>query len=88
MNKNIIFGDTAWEDYTEWLKEDKKVLKKINDLIDNISRTPFEGLGKPEPLKNELSGYWSRRITEKHRLIYKLYEDKLYIIGCKEHYDN
>ena len=51
MNKNIIFGDTAWEDYTEWLKEDKKVLKKINDLIDNISRTPFEGLGKPE-LKN------------------------------------
>ena len=71
MYKNIIFAETAWEDYIEWLKEDKKILKKINDLIDNISRTPFEGLGKPEPLKNELSGYWSRRITEKHRLIYK-----------------
>ena len=71
MDKNIIFAETAWEDYIEWLKEDKKILKKINDLIDNISRTPFEGLGKPEPLKNELSGYWSRRITEKHRLIYK-----------------
>lgn len=88
MNKDIIFHENAWGEYIGWLREDKKVLKKVNDLIENIGRTPFEGIGKPEPLKNELSGYWSRRITEKHRLIYKVYENKIYIIGCKGHYEN
>lgn len=83
-----LFSDIAWEDYTSWLDEDKKIMKKINTLLKDIERKPFDGLGKPEPLRNELSGYWSRRITEKHRLIYKVYEDKIYIIGCKGHYDN
>lgn len=83
-----LFSDIAWEDYTSWLDEDKKIIKKINTILKDIERNPFDGLGKPEPLRNELSGYWSRRITEKHRLIYKVYEDKVYIIGCKGHYDN
>ena len=83
-----LFSDIAWEDYTSWIDEDRKIMKKINTLLKDVERNPFEGLGKPEPLRNELSGYWSRRITEKHRLIYKVYEDKIYIIGCKGHYDD
>lgn len=83
-----LFSDIAWEDYTSWIDEDRKIMKKINTLLKNVERNPFDGLGKPEPLRNELSGYWSRRITEKHRLIYKVYEDKIYIIGCKGHYDD
>lgn len=83
-----LFSDIAWEDYTRWIDEDRKVMKKINTLLKDVERNPFDGLGKPEPLRNELSGYWSRRITEKHRLIYKVYEDKIYIIGCKGHYDD
>ena len=83
-----LFSDIAWEDYTSWIDEDRKVMKKINTLLKDVERNPFDGLGKPEPLRNELSGYWSRRITEKHRLIYKVYEDKIYIIGCKGHYDD
>ena len=83
-----LFSDMAWEDYTSWIDEDRKVMKKINTLLKDVERNPFDGLGKPEPLRNELSGYWSRRITEKHRLIYKVYEDKIYIIGCKGHYDD
>ena len=83
-----LFSDIAWEDYTSWIDEDRKIMKKINTLLKDVERNPFDGLGKPEPLRNELSGYWSRRITEKHRLIYKVYEDKIYIIGCKGHYDD
>lgn len=83
-----LFSDIAWEDYTSWIDEDRKVMKKINNLLKDIERNPFDGVGKPEPLRNELSGYWSRRITEKHRLIYKVHEDKIYIIGCKGHYDD
>jgi len=83
-----LFSDIAWEDYTSLLDEDRKIIKKINMLLKDVERNPFDGLGKPEPLRNELSGYWSRRITEKHRLIYKVYEDKIYIIGCKGHYDD
>lgn len=83
-----LFSDIAWEDYTSWIDEDRKIMKKINTLLKDVERNPFDGLGKPEPLKNELSGYWSRRITEKHRLIYKVYEDKIYIIGCKGHYND
>jgi toxin YoeB len=71
----------------EWGKEDKKVFKKILELIKDIQREPFSGIGKPEPLKYELQGYWSRRITDEHRLVYKIEEDLLIILSCKYHYD-
>ncbi|MBD2132762.1 Txe/YoeB family addiction module toxin [Sphaerospermopsis sp. FACHB-1094] len=70
-----------------WGKEDKKVFKKILELIKDIQREPFSGIGKPEPLKYELQGYWSRRITDEHRLVYKVEEDVLIILSCKYHYD-
>lgn len=84
MNK--IFSDIAWEQYLAWEIEDKKILKKINELIKDIDRNGNQGLGKPEPLKHELSGYWSRRITEEHRLIYSIDEENIYIASCSGHY--
>lgn len=84
---NVTFSKNAWEDYTLWLTEDKKMLKKINDLIKDIQRTPFEGRGKPEPLKYELSGYWSRRIDREHRLVYQVSGSEILIYSCKYHYD-
>jgi toxin YoeB len=69
-----------------WQQIDKRVLKKINQLIKDIQREPFEGIGKPEPLKHQLSGYWSRRITDEHRLVYEIYEDSLAIASCRYHY--
>lgn len=84
---NIVFSKNAWEDYTSWLREDRKMLKKINELIKDIQRTPFSGKGKPEPLKYDLAGYWSRRITLDHRLVYKFENERIYIIACKFHYD-
>ncbi len=83
----IIFSKNAWEEYTSWLIEDKRTLKKINDLIKDIQRTPFSGKGKPEALKHDLAGYWSRRITLEHRLVYKYENENIYIIQCKFHYD-
>ena len=83
----IIFSKISWEDYTSWLHEDKKMLKKINDLIKDIQRHPYEGKGKPEPLKYDLSGYWSRRIDREHRLVYRVDENEIRIYGCKYHYD-
>jgi toxin YoeB len=83
----IIFSKNAWEDYTSWQTEDKKTLKKINSLIKDIERTPYEGIGKPEPLKFDLSGFWSRRIDQAHRLVYKIEENDLQIFACKYHYD-
>jgi toxin YoeB len=85
MNK--VFSDIAWEHYQYWAVTDKKVLKKINELIGDIERHGNEGIGKPEPLKNELSGYWSRRITDIHRLIYSIDEDNIYIAKCQGHYE-
>jgi toxin YoeB len=85
---NIFFSMNAWEDYTSWLNEDRKILKKINELIKDIQRTPFEGKGKPEPLKYDLAGYWSRRITLEHRLVYKFEKKSIQIISCRYHYDN
>ena len=67
----LIFSEQAWDDYLYWQKTDPKILKRINTLIETIRRTPFEGIGKPEPLKHQFTGYWSRRITTEHRLIYK-----------------
>lgn len=84
MNK--VFSDYAWEDYLQWQGEDKKILKKINEIIKDIDRNGYEGMGKPEPLRHDLTGYWSRRITEKDRLIYKIEDNTIYIIGCKGHY--
>lgn len=84
----LTWSKTAWEDYIYWQKADKKILKRINELIKNAMRTPFEGIGKPEALKGDLQGYWSRRITSEHRLVYK-YEDKnqaLFIAACRYHY--
>jgi toxin YoeB len=84
----IIFSKNAWEDYISWQIEDKKILKKINNLIKEIQRTPYEGIGKPEPLKFDLAGLWSRRIDLVHRLVYKIDNGDILIYACKYHYDN
>jgi toxin YoeB len=81
-----IFVDESWEDYQYWLKTDKKIIARINDLIKDISRTPYGGLGKPEPLKYKYKGLWSRRITDEHRLIYQIKGDELLILKCRFHY--
>jgi len=83
---NILFTDEAWEDYLYWQQFDKKLLKKINSLIKDIKRTPFDGLGKPEALKFELQGCWSRRINQEHRLVYEVLDDAIHIIACRYHY--
>ena len=83
---NLVWSDKSWEDYVSWQSTDKKVLKKINSLIKDIKRNPFEGIGKPEPLKYELAGCWSRRITDEHRLVYEIDDGKINIISCKYHY--
>ena len=81
-----IWQEEAWEDYLYWQIQDKKTLKKINSLIQDIERHPFEGIGKPEPLKHDLSGYWSRRIDEYNRIVYKINDDILEILQCRTHY--
>lgn len=81
------FVDESWEDYLYWQKTDKKILKRINLLIKDISRQPYEGIGKPESLKHNYRGYWSRRITDEHRLIYQVQDDELRILKCRFHYD-
>jgi toxin YoeB len=83
----IVFSKIAWEDYTSWLNEDKKMLRKINDLIKDIQRNPFTGKGKPEPLKYDLAGLWSRRIDREHRLAYQVLNKEILIYSCKYHYD-
>jgi len=83
----IVFSKNAWEDYTSWQTEDKKTLKKINSLIKDIERNPYEGIGKPEPLKFDLAGLWSRRIDQTNRLVYSIEENDLQIFACKYHYD-
>lgn len=84
MNK--VFTANGWKDYVYWQTEDKKTLKKINVLIEDICRNGNEGLGKPEPLAGHLSGFWSRRINDKERLIYKIDENNVYILACRYHY--
>ncbi len=83
----IIFSKNAWEDYTSWQTEDKKILRKINNLIKDIQRSPYKGIGKPEPLKFDLAGLWSRRIDLEHRLVYKIEGNNLLIYACRYHYD-
>ncbi|MDZ7697463.1 MAG: Txe/YoeB family addiction module toxin [Deltaproteobacteria bacterium] len=82
----LIFSDHAWNDYIYWQEADKKTLRRINTLIKETKRHPFEGVGKPEPLKHALSGYWSRRITEEHRFVYKVTENALHIAQLRYHY--
>ena len=85
MNK--LFTDAAWEDYVYWQTENRKTLKKINALLNDISRNGNTGLGKPEPLTGNLSGYWSRRINQKDRLVYSIEENQIIVIACRYHYD-
>ncbi len=82
----IIFSENAWDDYLSWQKTDKKILTRINNIIKDIQHSPFEGIGKPEPLKHNLSGYWSRRINDEHRIIYKVQEDGILIAQLRYHY--
>ena len=82
----LVFADHAWEDYIYWQKSDRKILRRIDTLIREAKRNPFEGVGKPEPLKHALSGYWSRRITDEHRFIYKVSEDSIHIAQLRYHY--
>ncbi len=82
----IAFTHEAWQQYCFWEENNKKILQKINNLIKECSRTPFTGTGKPEALKNELAGFWSRRIDTEHRLVYKFENETLYIIACRFHY--
>lgn len=82
----LIFSEQAWEDYLYWQAQDRKLLERINALIKECSRTPFKGTGKPEPLRGSLSGWWSRRITQEHRLVHRPSEDGLLIAQCRYHY--
>ena len=82
----IIWDNKAWEEYVEWQTIDRKIIKKINELIKDIQRNGNEGIGKPEPLQHELSGYWSRRIDYKNRLVYKISDTQITIVACANHY--
>jgi len=84
--KDIVFSAKAWSDFIEWSRTDRKIFDKISSLIEETSRTPFSGTGKPEPLRHKLQGYWSRRISEQHRLVYLVNENEIQIISCKYHY--
>ena len=83
---NITWTPTAWEDYLFWQKTDKKKLKRINELIKQATRTPYEGIGNPEPLKHDLQGFWSRRIDGEHRLVYSVTDGEIEIFACRYHY--
>jgi toxin YoeB len=85
MNK--VFSDRAWEEYQYWISNDKKILKRINELIRDIERGGHAGMGRPEALKHDLEGFWSRRITEEHRIVYSIDGDNLYIAKCRKHYE-
>ena len=82
----LIFADAAWEDYLHWQQQDRKMVERINKLIRETQREPFSGIGKPEPLKHALAGYWSRRITDEHRMVYKVEGDSLLIAQLRYHY--
>ncbi len=82
----LIFSEHAWNDYLYWQKTDKKLVKRINLLVKDIQRTPHDGIGKPEPLKHALTGYWSRRINDEHRFVYKVSDNSIYIAQLRYHY--
>ena len=82
----LVFSDEAWEDYLHWQKQDRKMVERINKLIQEVRRDPFSGVGKPEPLKHALAGFWSRRITDDHRMVYRVEGDSLLIAQLRYHY--
>jgi toxin YoeB len=86
MTRLLAWTDEAWSDYVYWQGQDKKTLKRINKLITDTKRTPFEGIGKPEPLKENLSGFWSRRVDESNRLVYAVNDSHITVISCRYHY--
>jgi toxin YoeB len=83
----LVWEDDAWEDYLYWQTQDRKILKRVNLLIKDIRRSPFDGIGKPEPLKHNLSGWWSRRIDDTDRIVYYERDGIIYIVSCRGHYD-
>ena len=83
----IVFTEQAWQDYLYWQTQDKKTLRRINQLLTDISRNGYTGIGKPEPLKHDLTGYWSRRIDEVNRLVYRISDDVIEVLQCKGHYN-
>jgi toxin YoeB len=90
---NFEFTENAWQDFEYWVEHEKEIVQKIKELLKDIKRNPFQGIGKPEPLKHEFKGYWSRRITGEHRLVYKIegtkgVNQKCYILQCRFHYDS
>ncbi len=84
---NLLFQNKAWEDYLYWQSLDKKTIKRINALLRDIARDPFSGIGKPEPLRGDLSGFWSRRIDDTNRLVYRINNDVIEILSCRGHYN-
>lgn len=86
--RNITFTPEAFQDFTNWATQDRKIYQKIIALVNDALRQPFTGIGKPEPLKHQLKGYWSRRITDEHRLVYKVTDTDLIIVSCRFHYDD
>ena len=83
---NLVFSEGAWEDYLYWQRTDRSILNRINRLIREIQRSPHQGIGKPEPLRNDWAGYWSRRITLEHRIVYKVEDNKVFIAQLRFHY--
>ena len=86
MKRKLIFADEAWDDYLYWQDTDRGILRRINQLIKDIRRSPYEGIGKPEPLKHQLAGWWSRRIDSEHRFIYRVTEQAIEIANLRHHY--
>jgi toxin YoeB len=82
-----VFADQAWEDYLYWQTQDRNIIKRINALVKDTERSPYEGIGKPEPLKHSLAGYWSRRINDEHRMVYKVQNDSLLLAQLCYHYE-
>jgi len=83
----FVFNSESWKEYLYWQKTDKRILKKINELLRDVSRDPYQGLGKPEALKHDLAGFWSRRIDQEHRLVYRVAGDEIHVFSCRFHYE-
>ncbi|MFM0283960.1 Txe/YoeB family addiction module toxin [Paraburkholderia sediminicola] len=88
MTRSVLFAPPGWRDYQFWCGDNRTELGKVNDIVNDCLRDPFKGLGKPEPLKNRLKGYWSRRISGEHRLVYGVHEEHIIIVQCRFHYDD